>query len=161
MSPQKTIFSLAILAALTLAACAPAAGARPAESPQATEPPATVSPAAEIGEQAELITNLEAAGAQVEIGETLQESILSVAPQIIIVNGADVQVFEFEDEASREAASALISENGSEIGTSMVTWIDQPNFWAKGRLIVLYVGKEASMIDLLTRILGDPITRHE
>jgi len=24
----------------------------------------------------------------------------------------------------------------------MVTWVDQPNFWAKGRVIALYVGKD-------------------
>jgi hypothetical protein len=54
----------------------------------------------------------------------------------------------------------MVSPDGSSIGTSMVTWVDQPNFWARDRLIVLYVGKDAGTIDLLSEVLGEPITSH-
>jgi len=164
MSPRKTysiLLVLVSLAGLALSACAPAVEAGPAESAEATEAPATAAPGEAIGGQAELIEALEAAGAEVEPGETFEESVFDIPSHGLKVNGADVQVFEFENEASREAASALISENGSEIGTVMVTWIDQPNFWAKGRVIVLYVGKDPATIELLTGLLGDPITSHE
>lgn len=74
------------------------------------------------------------------------------------VNGAEVQAFEFADEAARREVSDTISESGSQIGTSMVDWIDQPNLWATGRLIVLYIGQDQAIIDLITHVLGDPIT---
>ena len=41
----------------------------------------------------------------------------------------------------------------------MITWVDQPNFWAEGRVIVLYVGQDANIINLLTSVLGDPIAQ--
>ena len=43
--------------------------------------------------------------------------------------------------------------------TTIVTWIDQPNFWATDRLIVLYVGTDADVIGRLTKALGQPITQ--
>ena len=40
----------------------------------------------------------------------------------------------------------------------MVTWVDTQHFWADGRLIVLYVGNDAQVIELLRGALGDPLT---
>lgn len=69
-----------------------------------------------------------------------------------------VQVFEFADEATRESVSSLITPEGQPNPTSMVDWVDQPNFWAKGQVIVLYVGKDQAVIDRLSQVMGDPIT---
>jgi hypothetical protein len=74
------------------------------------------------------------------------------------VNGADVQVFEYEDAAAREAESAQGSPNGSSVGTTMITWIDRPYFFTRGRLIVLYAASDPSIVDLLTEVLGPAIT---
>lgn len=40
----------------------------------------------------------------------------------------------------------------------MVTWIDQPDFWPHGRLIVLYLGQESATIELFSAVLGEPLT---
>lgn len=77
------------------------------------------------------------------------------------VNGADVQVFEFADEAAQAAVAETISANGYNIGATSVDWISQPNFWSEGRVIVLYVWTDASIIELLTQQLGDPLTAPE
>jgi hypothetical protein len=74
---------------------------------------------------------------------------------------AEIEVFEYSDEASRKADSDQISPVGHNIGTSMITWVDQPNFWAKGGITVLYVGKDAATIDLLSGSLDNPITKSE
>ena len=79
--------------------------------------------------------------------------------QLITINRVEVQVFEFAHEGAREAAAAGISPDGSSIGTTMVTWIDRPNFWAKGRVVVLYVGQDAATIQQLTAVLGEPIVQ--
>ena len=92
--------------------------------------------------------------------EEVEQVFFSVKGQKIKVNDAEIQVFEYSDEASRKADSDQISPDGTNIGTSMITWVDQPNFWAKGRVIVLYIGKEAATIDLLTGVMGKPITTH-
>ncbi len=47
-----------------------------------------------------------------------------------------------------------ISSDGGSIGTSMVTWIDAPHFYKGGRIIVLHVGSDAPVLDLLEGALG-------
>lgn len=118
----------------------------------------SVSPAGEIGDLAGLIEALRAAGASVETAGEINQAFFEPGGHIVRVNGADVQVFEFPDERARQAASDQISPSGSSIGTTMVTWVDQPHFWAKGRLIVLYVGSDDTLLDQLVQVLGDPIT---
>jgi hypothetical protein len=133
------VLSLIGAAALAMAAC----GGSPAEAAFGLD---------------DLSEALSQAGAGAQPGDSIEQSFFSVPGRILQVNGSDVQVFEYADAAAREAESSQIGPDGGSIGTTMVTWIDQPNFWAKGRLIVLYVGREAALITTLSAILGDPIT---
>jgi hypothetical protein len=159
------IFSLAVMA-FVVSGCASTVKA---DEPLVIEPSkgnSTTNPNAEangneIGGYGELVDVLKGTGAIVELGEKIQQPFFDATGQIIKVNGADVQVFEFADEATRKAASDQISPVGSSTGTTMITWVDQPNFWAKGQVIVLFVGKDAVTIDLLTTVMGKPITIHE
>lgn len=123
-----------------------------------TIPPGRPSHGNEIGGYVEVVDTLRAAGATVEPGTTVEQPFFEVSGQIIKVNGLDVQVFEFPDEDTRKTVSSLITPEGQPNPTSMVDWVDQPNFWAKGQVIVLYVGEDQMLIDLLTQVLGDPIT---
>lgn len=75
-------------------------------------------------------------------------------------DGVEIQVYEYPDVASQEVDAAQISPSGSPIGERMVFWADQPNFWSKGQLIVLYVGRDPAVIGLLEQVMGDPITHH-
>jgi len=106
-----------------------------------------------------LAEGLREAGAQVEPAGEIEQAFFSVGGMLIRVSGQDVQVFEYTDVASRQADSDQISADGSSIGTTMVTWVDQPNFWAQGLLIVLYVGKDPGTMDLLNGVLGQPLTK--
>jgi hypothetical protein len=144
---QKRVFILIVAGlALILAAC----GSGASES--------TAVPGGDISGYSDLVDALAAEGATVDPAGEVEQPFFSVKGQAIKVNGADVQVFEYDDVAAREAESSQISADGSSIGTSMVSWIDQPNFWAQGRLIVLYVGTDEGMLDLLTSVLGQPLT---
>ena len=87
----------------------------------------------------------------------MEDSFFSVPGRTITVNGMQVTVFEFADEAAQQAAAATISGGGFIIGTSAVDWIDTPHFWAKDRLIVLYVGKDPAQIDLFNGLLGEAV----
>jgi len=139
----------------------------PPEFPEETLAPTTTGEAgvapqgSPVGGYDDLVEALLATGAKVEQVGEVEQPFSEMPARVIRVNDADVQVFEFPDEATREAASAMISEDGSAVGPNMITWVDQPNFWASGRLLVLYVGKHAEIISLLTRVLGEPITEHE
>jgi len=142
MNKASKILIFLILALLTAAGC----------TPQAAE-----EPAGPVSTLEELAAALEAGGAKVERGEALQEGFFPVDGQILNVDGAGLNVWEFADAASREAAQATIQGGGFIIGTAAVDWIDQPNFFAQGRLIVLYVGRDAAMIERLTGLLGESI----
>lgn len=41
-----------------------------------------------------------------------------------------------------------------QIGTSMVTWIDTPHFYEAGRIIVLYLGNDQTILGLLNKVIG-------
>ncbi len=101
-----------------------------------------------------LIDNLRAAGATVEPTGEVTQPFFSVTGNIIVVNGGDVQVFEYADAAAAETEAALVSPDGSSVGTSMIGWVAPPHFYKAGRLIVLYVGDSTDVISVLEAELG-------
>lgn len=122
----------------------------------------TPSPAPEktkVDSYQSLVDALRLDGATIEPGGNVEQPFFKVPGQVIRVNGQDVQVFEYENEAARQVDSSQISSDGSTIGTSIVTWMDTPHFWAKGKTIVLYIGKNQATVDLLNQVLGSPITK--
>jgi hypothetical protein len=113
----------------------------------------------DIGGYVEFVDALRAEGAQVEPQEAVKQPFFKISGPVILVNGSRVQVFDFGTEQFQRAASEQISADGFTIGTTVVDWVDQPNFWTKDRIIVLYVGRDAATIELLNRVLGEPITQ--
>ena len=132
---------------LWLAACNPGAGG-------ITAIPVTTSHGGPVRDYVSLIDNLQEAGATVEPAGEVEQPFFSVTGEIIRVNGANVQVFEYASEAEAAKDAAKVSPGGSPIGTTMVTWVSIPHFYRTGRLIVLYVGDEASVVTLLEDALG-------
>jgi hypothetical protein len=95
-----------------------------------------------------------AAGASVETGEQIDQPFFSVPGQILKVNGVDVQVFEYETSEAMGTEASQVSEDGSTIGTSMVSWMEASHFFRAGRMVVLYVGEDQGLLDLLEGVLG-------
>jgi len=128
-----------------LSACG---GAPAANASNASPEPAMVE------DQASLIAAIEAAGATVETGEPISQPFFSVEGNIIKVNGADVQVFEYESAEEMELESSQIAPDGSSNATTMITWVDTPHFYKSGRIIALYVGSDQTILSLLENVLG-------
>ena len=116
--------------------------------------PSIVSHGGPVTDFVSLVDNLRAAGATVEPAGEVSQPFFSVEGQVITVNGEDVQVFEYADAASADVEAALVSPDGSSVGTTMVLWIATPHFYQTGQLIVLYVGDSAAVIDALEEVLG-------
>jgi hypothetical protein len=133
-----SILSLA-MAALLIAACAPQA-----QSSATTEL-----------DQASLIEALRATGAEVELGDSVEQAFFAVLGQILKLDGTDVQVFEYESAQAMEADVAQVSADGDTIGNSMVTWVATPHFFKSGRVLVLFVGDDAAVLELLGGVLGE------
>lgn len=137
------------LVGLILAACAPGTTAAP-----------TITPAAEAFGLDAFSNALDAAGADVRMLEEVEQPFFDVPGQVLEVNGMRVQVFEYASQAARREDSDLIAPDGRTIGGTIPAWTDSPNFWAQGRIIILFVGTDQGTIRLLNDVLGDAITTH-
>jgi hypothetical protein len=141
---HRFVISLLLVFTYVISACG--SNATPAASVS------TIPVAAE--DQASLVAALKAAGVNVETGDPITQDFFSVGGQTIKVNGADLQVFEYENAQAMEADASKVASDGGSIGTSMVDWIDMPHFYKAGRMIVLYVGSDQTILNLLNKIIG-------
>jgi len=103
-----------------------------------------------------LVDAIKSRGISVEYVDEIaaDTSSFSVPTKVISVGGADVQVFEFKSESDAKAATQTVSKDGGQIGTSMIQWIGPPHFYTNGKLIVLYVGQNPEISNLLEDLLG-------
>ena len=134
---------------LTLGLGVSACGSAPAANASNASPEPSV-----VEDRASLIAALNAAGATVESGEPISQPFFSAEGNIIKVNGADVQVFEYESAEEMELESSQIAPDGSSNATTMITWVDTPHFYKTGRIIALYVGSDETVLGLLAKTLG-------
>ncbi len=126
-------------------------------SPQPPAPaptPPVVSHGGPVVDYISLFDNLRAAGAIVEPAGEVSQPFFSVKGNAITVNGENVHVFEYADAATANTEAALVSPSGSPVGTSSPRWIATPHFYKAGRLIVLYVGDDTAVINVLEAVIG-------
>jgi hypothetical protein len=124
----------------------------------ACQPPPTTShgggEAQGVKDHVTLVDHLRVAGAKVEpAGEAIQP-FFSVKGTVLKVDGADVQVFEYDAPGAAEAEARKVSPDGSEVGTSHVGWVAPPHFFRKGRIVVVYIGDDPNLLRLLQGALG-------
>jgi hypothetical protein len=141
----RIVSVLAMALGLILSACGSA--------PNASASNASPEPRA-VEDQASLVAALKVAGATIETGDPISQPFFSVEGNILKVNGADVQLFEYESSEAMELESSQIAPDGSSSATTMITWIDTPHFYKAGKIIVLYIGSDATVLDLLEDALG-------
>ena len=135
-------------AAILSAACALACGSSPA-TPKTPEVPGP--------ETSQLVGALRGLGASADVIEVLPESsnpFFTVPAVRLQVNGANVLVYEYATVSEASAQAALVSEDGSSIGNTLILWVSTPHFFRGNRLIVLYVGNDAAVTRTLERLLG-------
>jgi hypothetical protein len=110
------------------------------------------------GDYASLIDNLRKAGAVVEPRGEVSPDFLSGKRSVMSLNGSNVQVWEYEDEAAADVEAAFISTDGFSVRTdtkiTLAEWIAPPHFYKAGKLIVLYVGESEAITVVLERVLG-------
>lgn len=117
---------------------------------------------------ASLVNSLRQAGATVElIGDASYPRPIFSAPasgKAITVNGEYARVFEFSDEATAQAEAQRVTPDGFTIGPPSppgtpgtivdFEWIAPPHWYQSGKLIVIYVGENQAIMELLESLLG-------
>ena len=162
MKGLAAILGLAVLMAV-VAGCGD--GAAPTQAPPTvggTTPTVSNPPTTPI-DYVSLVDNLRAAGATVDPAGTESADFFAPQGQLLTVNGERVETFEFVGAKEADAAAGGVSATGSSIVTtmadgtqkaSMVTWVAPPHFYKAGKLIVLYVGCDSDVIDVLQETMG-------
>ncbi len=107
-----------------------------------------------VEDQASLLTELRTAGATVEIDNTVSQDFFTPEGTIITVDGESLQVFEYDNKEDMEAEASQVASDGSSVGTSMMMWVDDPHFYKSGRILLLYIGSNSSILDLLDGVIG-------
>ena len=103
-----------------------------------------------------LTEKLRAHGATVVLTkEKVSQPFFSVPGRIIKINGEALQVFEYAMPSAADAEARRVSADGNTIGTSKPTWMAAPHFFQSGKLIVLYIGGNQTIVDLLRKALGN------
>lgn len=103
-----------------------------------------------------LVNDLRANGAQVESAGEVSQPFFSVKGKIINVTGKDlqVQVFAYVNAAAANSEASEVASDGSSIGKSHPFWNAPPHFYKKGKIIVLYVGDNKTVMKVLETVLG-------
>lgn len=150
--------TILIIAIIFLISCT---GSQRQESPAPVPVPPTPTPSitshgGPVKDYVSLVDNLRGAGANVEPVGEITQPFFSVEGFVIKVNGADVQVFEYADGTAAENEAQLVAPDGGSVGTSMISWVAPPHFYKTERLIVLYVGDDTGVLEVLAEVLGAP-----
>ena len=103
-----------------------------------------------------------------EVTRTLAENVpepvplLDTTPITLCVGNREVWVFEYPSAVRRAALSDRISSDGSQVptatGIAIPEWIAPPHFYARGRIIVLYLGPQDDIADRLESLLGPTLS---
>ncbi|TMB53813.1 MAG: hypothetical protein E6J47_08990 [Chloroflexi bacterium] len=120
------------------------------------------------------VTTLQQRGARVALSEVVPRSTypyLRTRAVKYFVDGETIDVREYSSEGLASADASGISPDGGSFRTNApgsatepgielevtTEWVLDPHYYRSGRLIVLYAGKNASLISLFTSILGPQI----
>ena len=101
-----------------------------------------------------LVSALQSAGASVTEGDSITQPFFDVAGKFLTVNGNRVEVFEYADPGEAQAEAAKVAPDGGSVGTTSIMWVAPPHFYLSDTLLVLYVGNDGAVIDLLQSVLG-------
>lgn len=149
-----TVLTLSVVLLSVLSGCSSGAKASPPAATPSLARPSPTTGSAPVEDQASLLAALQAAGATATAGDTVTQDFFTPQGQIIKLNGADIQVFEYESAEAMEAEASQVAPDGGSVGTSMMMWMDKPHFYKTGRIIVLYVGSDAAIKGLLDQVIG-------
>ncbi len=109
-------------------------------------------------EYLQLVNRLRSKGANVKLtAERLRQPFFSVPGRIVSINNESVQVFKFANASAAEGAAKRVAPDGMTIGNSKPSWMGPPHFFKSGKLIVLYVGANESVLKVLQTSLGSQI----
>ncbi len=119
-----------------------------------------------VRDHVSLVDTLRAQGVTVEPMSQVEQPFLRAKGTVLMLSGGtlkqsgEIQSFNYDDtdlgtngiKAAEEDASNIQPDGNTR--TMMIEWIAPPHFFRKERVIVIYVGSDASTLALLKQVLG-------
>ncbi len=136
------------LAGVLVQAC----GSTPTEAPKAAQVPGP--------QTLTLATALQREGASVALAEVMPASshpYFSAPAARYVVNEENVYFFEYGTNGNAQSEASRIAPDGATVGMSQVSWVSDPHFYRNESVVALYVGRQASTLALLQKVLGPQI----
>lgn len=99
----------------------------------------------------EMTRVLIAAGATVDLGDTVEMESVSVPGQIFLIDGEEVQIFSYASAQELEVQISQLPEGDNPE--------DAPHFFQMGTMLVRYTGRDPGVRDLLEDVLGAQAVR--
>jgi hypothetical protein len=121
-------------------------------------------PPEQVTDYSTLLLYLHDSGASIlKEGEMRRYDFFDIEGRRVAVNESTIQVFEYEDGEAMESEASCVSPDGFGITKERgvmgvhteVNWINPPHFYKAGRIIVMYIGSDSSIITLLENALGE------
>ena len=129
-----------------------------------TPSPTPKNPPALVYDYKSLINGLGKTGSTVdELSSSVSRVGFSVGGHTVAVNGAAIQVYEFPDGLAADTEAGYVSPDGYNITVPLggdrsmsvhSDWLAPPHYYKKGRVIVLYAGDDAALVEVLRSVLG-------
>ncbi|MCA9473651.1 MAG: hypothetical protein MRJ96_08705 [Nitrospirales bacterium] len=104
-----------------------------------------------------LVDNLRAQGLTVSPTGSISQPFFAVPGQILRVNGQDIQVFEYASSSAAQTQAHSISPDGKAIDDTIVGWVGPTHFYQNGKILVLYIGSDQTVLKTLGTLLGPQI----
>jgi hypothetical protein len=109
-----------------------------------------------------LLRYLRDSGASIGEEGEIDEEFFDIEGREVIVNESTIEVYEYANAEAMEAEASCVSPDGfgitkerGDLGVHKeVNWIALPHFYKSGRIIVMYIGNDSSIISLLENALG-------
>src|SRR5712691_2043356 len=155
---KRPLFVLALLSLLLFAVVGlTACGSRSAQAGSQNTPSAQ-NTQGEPMNYTELVAKLRASGAKVIPGADMNQPFMDVRGRTLTVNGEQLQVYEYASMADANTQAARISPDGTAFTTVsssggpgsaiQVDWVKPPHLYKAGRIIVMYIGTNESLLHL-------------
>ncbi|MBI2938278.1 MAG: hypothetical protein HYY22_08730 [Thaumarchaeota archaeon] len=101
-----------------------------------------------------IVGKFRAEGVTVEPDGEVSQPFFSVKGQLFKVNGDTLQVYVYNNNHDAIGEAARVSQDGFTVGNTKVEWISPPHFYQTGKMIVIYLGDDAKMKQVLEKVVG-------
>jgi hypothetical protein len=101
-----------------------------------------------------LLSALRDSGLEPRQVDRITQAFFTVPATVYQIRGGELQVYEFPNEKRVAREAETVSADGVSVGTSKVLWMAPPHFFRTGALLVLYLGSDEQVLDILRAKIG-------